>query len=258
MVSSPTVARSVGAASVVILLLFPATGAAGAAHTTSVRHESQHSATHLPGVTGEFPQVSAVPNSTDAWAVGTDETNGIANLIGRRHHGKWRRAKLDFGSPTGTVSTVAPASAKVVWAAGTHGSGTLLPWIGLLHRNTFKPVQLQGVSTGAFYAMSASSAKNAWAVGHVASTDGTGFVAEHWNGTTWSAYPVPDVIMTTVSTTSPTNAWATAGIGTLLHWNGKTWAVASNASAKVTLTSVTAGSATNVIAVGYVINPKTE
>jgi hypothetical protein len=94
-------------------------------------------------------------------------------------------------------------------------------------------VQLQGAS--------ALNNSDAWAVG--SESVGAGqppapAVAYHWNGTTWSLTPTPNlgeaVGLEAVSASSSTDAWAVGGInlgprdhGTLIeHWNGSKWAVA--------------------------------
>lgn len=251
MVKRSTVTRSLGVATVATVMLLPATSATSAPATAQL---GVVRASQPPGTAGSFTNVSAVPHSTDVWAFGVDQTKGNTNLVARRHNGAWQREKVDFGK--GTVSAIAAASPKVVWAAGVHGANR--PWIGRWNGKTFKSAKLARVTSGSFYSMSASSKKNAWAVGHVADPhNGTGFAAEHWNGKKWTPVGVPNLIMTSVSTTSATNAWATAGAGVLMHWHGKGWLEYTPAPSNVILTSVVAISARKAVAVGYITNRST-
>jgi hypothetical protein len=247
------ITRSLGVAATVTLAV--ALGSpAGAAASSHPQRPSAASAKQPRGTKGSFTSVSAVPHSSDVWALGVNETHGAANLIARRHNGKWHQEKDGLGSK-GTVSALVAASSKLVWAAGVHGSNK--PWIGRWNGKTFKTAKLPGVTSGSFYAMAASSPTNAWAVGRATDpTNSSGFAAEHWNGKKWTQFPVPNLILTSVSTTSPTNAWATAG-QFLLHWDGTSWVEYAKTAANAVLTSVAAISANKAVAVGYVTSTTT-
>jgi hypothetical protein len=79
------------------------------------------------------------------------------------------------------------------------------------------------------FAVSASSPTDIWAVG---------YTAIHYDGTSWTGFPVPGVGDTGdklwgVATISPTNAWAVGSFrtsqtttGNIQHWNGTQWSVA--------------------------------
>jgi hypothetical protein len=83
-------------------------------------------------------------------------------------------------------------------------------------------------------AISAVSAKNAWAVGYTSSGDATQPLVQQWNGSSWTAVAFPKtsprIIPETVSATSSTNVWVGASAlpdkSYVLHWNGKAWKVA--------------------------------
>ncbi|WP_194911934.1 hypothetical protein [Catenulispora rubra] len=75
----------------------------------------------------------------------------------------------------------------------------------------------------------------------MSTTDHT--LAEHWNGTKWSASPTPDGTsgsrLAAVAAVSPTNAWAagysTTGGGEQIlplfeHWNGSAWSIVPGAN----------------------------
>jgi hypothetical protein len=80
------------------------------------------------------------------------------------------------------------------------------------------------------FAASASSSTDIWAVG---------YAAIHYDGTSWTGFPVPGVGSTGsklwgVATISPTNAWAVGSFrtsetttGNLQHWDGTQWSVSS-------------------------------
>jgi hypothetical protein len=119
------------------------------------------------------------------------------------------------------------------------------------------------VIDGSLRAVSASSAIDAWAVGITSTTP---YLAEHWNGKTWTRVPVPSLPgsegsgLSSVADISPADAWAvgtiesnTGSTALALHWNGKKWSkvpipvVSRNES----LGSVSGLSATSAWAVGY-------
>lgn len=78
---------------------------------------------------------------------------------------------------------------------------------------------------GRFYSVSATSARNVWAVGLSAA----GGQIAHWNGSSWADYDFSDGYQA-VWAQSRTDVWAVGGTSwfyptqTLArHWNGKTW-----------------------------------
>lgn len=109
---------------------------------------------------------------------------------------------------------------------------------------------------------------NLWTVGN--DTDPSSGLAqtltEHWNGTSWSVIPSPNVssvnsALSAVAVLSPSDAWAVGSSGfsaygslqTLIeHWNGTSWQIVASPSPGPLsfLTSVTALAANNVWAAG--------
>jgi hypothetical protein len=82
---------------------------------------------------------------------------------------------------------------------------------------------------GGLSAVSASSAKDAWAVG---SSSVAPYLAEHWNGKTWTRVPVSSQRapagsgLASVADISATDAWAVGSNGSTalaFRWNGKAW-----------------------------------
>jgi hypothetical protein len=115
---------------------------------------------------------------------------------------------------------------------------------------------------GTLWAVAATSAANAWAVGDLGQ-QGTPLIV-HWNGTKWSrvlAGAPADTELRAVAASSPGNAWALgetyppAGslrqMPVILHWNGRAWRqVPSPASSGAFLNSVSVTSAANAWVVG--------
>jgi hypothetical protein len=109
----------------------------------------------------------------------------------------------------------------------------------------------------AFGSVLALAKNNAWALG---ATDASGAttpeaVAEHWNGKTWSAVPMPagaDGEVTGASAASASSIWAVTDNGPqtqtayVLYWNGSEWSVSEKLTGFGELTGVTAVSARNV------------
>lgn len=93
---------------------------------------------------------------------------------------------------------------------------------------------------------------DAWAFGGTNLSGATAGapVAEHWNGTAWSASALPAGLTSQVeaaSADSATDIWAVTQFGgTILHWNGTAWSVARQLPGSGQLTGVTALSPTNV------------
>jgi hypothetical protein len=104
---------------------------------------------------------------------------------------------------------------------------------------------------GVLHGVAATSARNAWAVGHGYNLN---ILALHWNGTAWKRVPSPSLQgnLVSVAATSASNAWAvgysTAG-ALILHWNGAAWKRVPSPN-RVGLASVAATSARNAWAVG--------
>jgi len=113
---------------------------------------------------------------------------------------------------------------------------------------------------GSLDAVSASSAKDAWAVGCArAGEDTCTNLAEHWNGKTWTRVPVPSLPgqfggLGSVTDLSPSDAWATSWLfdsAEIFHWNGKAWSrVPIPAIGSHGLSAISAASPSDVWATG--------
>lgn len=124
----------------------------------------------------------------------------------------------------------------------------------------------------AFSGVAATSATDAWSVGHYCNGSAFRTLIAHWNGAAWKqvASPSPGTFpyLYGVAATSTTDAWAVGTYSggsvqkTLIeHWNGTAWkqvpSPSPDASTKggATLAAVAATSATNAWAVGNYYNP---
>ncbi len=116
---------------------------------------------------------------------------------------------------------------------------------------------------GTLYAVAATSARNAWAVGFASNgrtINGTTLIA-HWNGSTWTRAPSPgppgDPHLYGVAASSERSAWAVgynSDTGKTLteHWNGTAWEQVPSPTplGGGMLSSVTAASSCSVWAAG--------
>jgi hypothetical protein len=124
------------------------------------------------------------------------------------------------------------------------------------------------------YGVDAVSAGDVWAVGTQAGPRQISTLVEHWDGTSWSVVPSPnpgggaaESTLNAVDAISANNVWAVGSFRlsgrthTLVeHWNGTSWRRVPSPNPPggrygSLLTSVSAASADNVWAVGYVDPP---
>ncbi len=120
------------------------------------------------------------------------ERHGVDARVAARHGG--------YG-----LSDVAATSAKNVWILGS----AILHWNGRKWTCALLPKKH---SPGNLFAISSSSAGNAWAVGD--SGSGTGILALHWNGHSWTQVMTPQ--------TDPASALFGAAA---IPQSGRAWAV---------------------------------
>ena len=111
-------------------------------------------------------------------------------------------------------------------------------------------------------AVGASSASDAWTVGHYANSTNSAYfsLAEHWNGSGWAVVPTPNPfgtenILTAVADLSPANAWAVGySVDTsnyynpvyqplIEHWDGTGWTAVPAAADRNGLADVMSGDA---------------
>jgi len=175
-----------------------------------------------------------------------------------------------------TLTGVATVSDNDAWAVGYHsgaaftnvGAKALVDtWNGAAWSQVATPATPG--NTALLFAVSASSATDAWAVGRTqvnkSSFEG---VALHWNGTAWSVSPgfpaalspIPGASAAGVADISPGDAYAignsaATAVGSLVHWNGSAWSAVTlplpaNANSNTTLNAISATGSGNVWIVG--------
>jgi hypothetical protein len=184
-----------------------------------------------PSTNSDLVTVTVAPKSSDAWAlVGTAKSPTFQSTysIVRRYNGRWSKSVVKAKSAT-TINAISAGSTKLIWAVGYRMvEGVETPVILRSTGGAFRPITVNGLSGGALTVIDASSARNAWALGHAA--DGTTGVALHWNGRRWHRSALmsggADFSVYGVSTSSATNAWALGSTSTgsaIAHWNGTKW-----------------------------------
>ena len=178
---------------------------------------------------------------------------------------------------TGNNILLLGASARTsndAWAVGEQfaGAGQAPPppvsyhWNG----NTWSLVATLTLSvSSALFAVSASTATDAWAVGFsILGRHSHGTLIEHWNGSAWS---VNSSLVVTGSAAqlngvvdlSPSNAWAVgkgSGGSLLAHWNGSAWSSVTIPDPDFSPgadESISASSATDIWVVGTTVNTTT-
>jgi hypothetical protein len=234
-------------------------------------------ATPNPGYPSSSSTLYAVSalSATDAWAVGT-YGNTEQTLVAHWNGTSW--ALMSSPSPGGPEGSellgVSTTSATSAWAVGCYGSSNVslgqqtlaLRWNGSTWAQT--PTPEPGAS-GCLTSVTALSRSNAWAVGWTQASL-TGLkqtLVLHWNGSRWARVASPAATtgsseLSGVSAISATDAWA-AGYASgaqgdttlIMHWNGTRWAtVASPSQGSSVLTSISAVSSRNALAVGYGAN----
>ncbi len=212
-------------------------------HWNGKRWKKVHSPN--PGLGGTALFGVAATSSTNAWAVGYTgaEHSVILHWNGR----SWKRVPSPSPAYYSLLYGVTAISARNAWAVGFNKNTagvevTLIEhWNGKVWRRVPSP-NPAGLDNDLF-GVTATSSRNAWAVGDTPTAAGTSkSLTLHWNGSVWTHVPSPNPAGTgtsgqhgnnllAVSATSARNAWAvglTNHLGAfrtlILHWNGAAWA----------------------------------
>lgn len=235
-----------------------------------------------PDGTGVMTAVTAV-SATDAWALGSYGTGGVADVYGNALAEHWNGSswqQVAMPNPTGSnevrLGAVGALSAGNVWAVGASagpvgGYSTLIEhWDG----SSWAVVPSPSAGESArLSALAALSARNVWAVGRATSSAGGSAyfhpLVLHWNGIKWKrvASPLPGNLsagLSGVAAVSPRSVWAVGEYqhvqkgrilnATLaLHWNGHKWkrVPSPNSSGGNGLSAVAVVGRNNVWAVGH-------
>jgi len=195
-----------------------------------------------PSISGAFQAVAAT-SARNAWAVGFHSTSeGTATagppIILRWNGVTWKQVPTHLPAGIGNLVGVAATSASSAWAVGCSGclaEGAGVPLIERWNGTAWAKVPGPGAAALAgLDGVTATSAKNAWAVGTPSGGPGHSTGIIHWNGRTWALVPSPNPggqeHVTGVTATSASDAWAvgeteatTPFEGVISHWNGSSW-----------------------------------
>ena len=225
----------------------------------------------------QFHGVAAAA-SNDVWAVGQtltfDNTTGYTwhPLVENWNGSTWSIVATPTLAGSGELNAVTVISSNNVWAVGglgSGGSGNLIEhWDG----TRWSVVAAPNISTSAgLLGISGTSANDIWAVGRVFRHPNVEIL--HFDGQTWSQVAAPnpafDSVLTAVTAIAPNNVWAVGEtdvgpVRTLIeHWDGTSWNVVPSPSPSTgtfgsnVLTGVAAVSASDIWAVGTVVDPNT-
>ena len=207
---------------------------------------------------GGLLQAVAARSSNDVWAVGSrNELGQVHTLIEHWNGSRW----LVVPSPSiGTYDLlygVEVVSRNDAWAVGSSDAVVdtyiLMHWDG----TSWSLVDGPPVSKSLLRSVKAFSSNDVWAVGskeidNNANTSST--LTLHWDGTTWSEIPSPNVAManllTGVDGIAPNDVWAVGTRGLAMHWDGTAWTVVPTPHDNVGFFAIKVLAATDVWAVG--------
>jgi hypothetical protein len=211
--------------------------------------------TLLPNSQGDlFAMTSA--SATDIWAVGnlvqTFSNGGSTsyNLFEHWDGTSWTPTFINTAGFEG-LTGVSEDATNDAWAVGDNGGSTLaIHWNGTKWAAVATPDNL-GEGPNQLNAVVALAPDNAWAVGYstpgLAGQSATLTLILHWDGTTWSIVPSPNVgpnstnqsnRLLGITTNSADDIYAFGsyfaadGSGhqmtLLLHWDGTTWTIVTS------------------------------
>jgi hypothetical protein len=242
-------------AGTLMLALAPPAALLAGAPSAAAAKAPVHAAA-APAASSRFASLAAIavaPHSSTAFAFGRHGNATTNTPYALRHHGsRWSTLKVANGADT-SVSGLAAGSASRAWLVGmSFAKGQEVPYIESLKGSRFTHTKTR-LGTGSLVAVSASSGKNAYAVGYTPT--GTAKVV-HFNGRKWSDVKVPSSTteFTAVSTTSTKNLWAITSIDgapASAHFNGRKWSVTRIAPAQTVVTAIATTGGTKAVAVGY-------
>jgi hypothetical protein len=186
-----------------------------------------------------YLQAVAAVSATDVWAVGYysdgPETRG---LVLHWDGGNWTQVAVPDSS--NVLSGISAISDRDIWVAGNdHASQALILHYDGTGWTTYSPgVGAEGAHVS-LKGMTATSASDVWVVGSYEARFSLfdNPLTLHWDGSRWSQVPSPALTppddpygttLTSVSATSPADAWTVGTAGApahtaILHWDGNRW-----------------------------------
>ena len=213
-------------------------------------------------------------SSSNVWAVGYyfPSFSITATLIEHWNGSSWSVVKSPNPSTQGNyLYAVAAVSANNIWAVGTYSNSSGWPqtltehWNGSSWSVVKSPDPGGSGNPNVLQSAAVVSSNDIWAVGNYETNGHYQALAEHWNGTNWSAITTPSLgyrvnnYLNGVAAISTGDVWAagyyqsSSGYKTLIEqWNGTKWSVVKspNAVSDNYLNALVAISANNIWAVG--------
>jgi hypothetical protein len=249
----------------------------GTAKQTLIEHWTgtawKHVASPNPGGSANTNVLNAVAatSRTNAWAVGSyDSASGAHALIEHWNGTTWKQ--VTSPAPAIFLGGVTALSATSAWAVGYSSNGTAIQtliehWNGTAWTLVNSPNPAGAARQNLLYSVTATSSRNAWAVGDYFPGAQLQTLILHWDGKAWRHVPSPNRggsaqqnILHSVAAASRTSAWAAGTYGlteqTLIeHWNGTAWKLVKSPNpggplSENFLAGVTAISSSNAWAVG--------
>lgn len=199
----------------------------------------------LPGEGGTtYAKISG--SASDAWIAGSVMPGPYHRrqpLVMHYNSATWSPILFPDDGVSDLLTDVASLGPADTWVAGTSQAGPgrpiLMHWNGTTWASLTPPAPPGTQATGIQH-VSAASPTDVWLLGTDTggTTDGT--FAAHWDGTAWSAIPVPRPASTNQSWSltdllalGPADVWAVGGVydnqqvvtvaEVTLHWNGVSW-----------------------------------
>ncbi len=166
-------------------------------------------------------------SANDVWAVG-DSDNLSVDLVEHWDGSSWSVVSSPaFKGSLDVIYGVSADASNDVWVVG-NSPGLILHFDGTSWTRTVLPPALYGGP--ALFGVAALSPSNVWAVGMVRPRSGFEWrpLAEHWNGTSWSAVSSPDpnqhigYNLRAIAAISASDIWAAGTVG-IENWNGTSW-----------------------------------
>ena len=206
----------------------------------------------------------------EGWAVGAAATESAQQLNGGSYdclaihyaNGQWTSMVTPTNAELGltdadlqSISMISPAEGWAV-GSGTHGDSQIPSGV-ILHFHAGIWTKVAIVPNAEFYSVQMLSPTNGWASGgggwhSVGEGGATTSILWHYDGSSWTPAPVPDVAgITSLAMLSANDGWAT-GTDSILHYNGQQWSIFAHLQG---VEGVSMDSATDGWAFGYVNFP---
>ncbi len=213
---------------IVVSVGMAGTATAAAATCTTWTQEATHLGTQAAQLSGV-----SVASADEAWAVGISlEGSTFAGVI-ERWNGTWSVVRQDANVRFSSVTSFGVADAVAV---GSTTSAPSHPVVDMWNGSHWTLAVLP-IADARFNAVSGSSPSDIWAVGGYgtgAADQESKALLEHWNGSTWTQFSVPDHLlsdMVQVVAVATDNVYALSArhccIRFVWHFDGTAWTAIS-------------------------------